>query len=134
MALKKRQLRHFECEAHPPETPLNKTFRISNPYFYPLYSRPNILDTFQDLEELGNAINHCWQDLKQNLAKGEQVAMKELKKYKDVIIHQADKRGGGAVVLLNAGPYKKLNENILQDTDTYRPLANHPTKIFQDQF
>lgn len=63
-----------------------------------------------------------------NINKKEMIALKELKNNKDLIIRAADK--GGAVVILNAQLYNKLNMEILSDTTTYQPLSEDPTKEY----
>ena len=62
---------------------------------------------------------------KPNLSKGEQKAMEELPKRKDIIITNADK--GGAVVIMDVEKYIKEANRQLSDKRNYKTLQEDPT-------
>lgn len=75
---------------------------------------------FQDLVEhdltiLKDKVKH--QNIPQNLTLWEKKALKEIKNNKDLIVRRADK--GGAIAILNGGLYRKFNQDILSDRNTY---------------
>ena len=62
---------------------------------------------------------------KPNLSKGEQKAMEELAKRKDIIITNADK--GGAVVIMDVEKYINEANRQLSDKRNYKKLQEDPT-------
>ena len=62
---------------------------------------------------------------KPNLSKGEQKAMEELAKRKDIIITSADK--GGAVVIMDVEKYINEANRQLSDKRNYKKLQEDPT-------
>lgn len=106
----------------------------NNASFYPLQSRPTILDIFQDLVEqnlvaLKKRGHHNIP--KNNISKYERAALKHLKSKCDIVMCKADK--GGTVIIINGGLYHKLNMEFLGDINTYTPITWDPTKIFQSK-
>ena len=61
-----------------------------------------------------------------NLTKDEQIALKNLRSYDDIIIKQADK--GSAVVVMDKEAYLTEAMKQLDDTEIYQPLVKDPTK------
>lgn len=104
-----------------------------NKDFYPFQSRPPTLDLLQD--RVKNDLIGLHRDSEDktygsiNITKREKMALKELKNNKNLIIRAADK--GGAVVIMNAQKYIKINMEMLSDTSTYQPLPYDPTKEYQ---
>lgn len=130
-------LRNLQSEAGSLQTNPKGTFCVANTHFYPIQSRPSVLDTFQDLVErdlkmLDNDIKSHKYKIRQNLNKGERKALKEVKNNLDIVVRQADK--GGCVVLLNAGLYKSCNETMLHEDETYKSLSQDPTATFQQEW
>ncbi|XP_072050005.1 uncharacterized protein [Amphiura filiformis] len=93
---------------------------------------------------LGNTSNKaaelrsdCVQVLKQskpppsNISKEERVALRELKEDKDITILPADK--GRATVILNKTDYQDKANDLLNDTNTYKPLKRDPTSMYRNQ-
>lgn len=67
-----------------------------------------------------------------NLAmQAEFMALDVLSKNTDVVIRSTDK--GGAIVVLDSGLYIKLNQELLDDINTYKCLFSDPTKVFSPQ-
>lgn len=103
-------------------------FTTTNRYFYPIQSRTDSLDRFQD---------HVARDLaelqlktpkkfnRDNLSKSERTALVELKNNHEIVIRPADK--GGNIIILDAELYKNLNNTMLSDTVTYAVLKTDPT-------
>ncbi|CAJ0966832.1 unnamed protein product [Ranitomeya imitator] len=125
-------LRTLESESIESTKNLNSGYKSKKPYFYPVNSRPNILDSFQecieeDLIELKkkSSCNHN----RPNLSKLERKALEEIRGNQDLMVRRADK--GGAVVLLNAGLYVQQNMVMLNNSNTYRRLQHDPTELFQ---
>ena len=61
-----------------------------------------------------------------NLSKGERIALNSLKQRDDVIITHADK--GGAVVIIEVSDYIEEAERQLKDVDFYAELTHDPTE------
>ena len=61
---------------------------------------------------------------RRNLSKEEQLAVKELKSYDDVIIINADK--GNCTVILDKIDYDRKLMNLLKDKSTYQVVKNNP--------
>ncbi|XP_072023469.1 uncharacterized protein [Amphiura filiformis] len=93
---------------------------------------------------LGNTSNKaaelrsdCVQVLKQskpppsNISKEERAALRELKEDKDITILPADK--GRATVILNKTDYQDKANDLLNDTNTYKPLKRDPTSMYRNQ-
>ncbi|XP_056410173.1 uncharacterized protein LOC130340502 [Hyla sarda] len=113
----------------------NNNYRSANPGFYPVASRSEALDRFQELVErdlvkLNEQVSR--NNAYDNLNKNERIALKELSENKSIVIRNADK--GGNIIVLDSGLYKQLNEDMLLDTSTYRKLRNDPTKMYQMEF
>ncbi|KAM9326562.1 ficolin-2-like [Gastrophryne carolinensis] len=113
--------------------------RIPPPYiprpvdkkFYPVQSRNNILDTFQEAVEhdLIELAERRPTNIKHNLSNGERKAIKSLANNTEIVIRAADK--GGCVVVLNTKDYEMEALRQLGDTNTYRELMQDPTSDFQ---
>lgn len=107
-------------------------FKTLNLYFYPIQSRTNSLDKFQecvmcDLIDLHHKIDSS--HVSDNLNKRKRIALKELENNKDIVVRLADKRGN--IVVLDAGLYCMLNTAMLSDTSTYWLLDVYPINLFQ---
>lgn len=114
---------------------VSTNFSTRNPHFYPVNSRTPVFDRFQelverDLTELDQRVNVTKRKTKCNLNLGERSALTSFDN-SDIIIRQADK--GGNIILLDAGLYKKLNDDMLGDSNTYRVLDADPTTVFSVQ-
>lgn len=101
-------------------------FHTGNPGFYPVVSNFGALDIFQELVE--KDLVKLTRDLRlstreYNLFKAECLAIKQLG-ITDSVIRGKDK--GSAIVLLIAGLFCKLNEELLRDTTTYHKLSCVP--------
>lgn len=59
----------------------------------------------------------------ENLTQGEKRALKDLKQNKDLFVRKADK--GGVIIVLNGGLYRKLNLEMLSDTNNFAPLRHY---------
>lgn len=93
--------------------------------FYPLQSRPPVLDLFQEAIELDLVTLKQTSISKKsidNITHSERQALLDIQNNLDLVVQKADK--GGAVVLLDGGLYKKLDLEILGDTNTYTHLSN----------
>ena len=53
------------------------------------------------------------------------LAIQNLKKYKDIRVMKADK--GGSIVIMNSGEYRDKMYRLLEDVNTYTKLDNPPT-------
>lgn len=98
---------HKELESEPTQSSdANSDLQIKNPHFYPLQSRPAILDVFQervekDLQKFETEINQAHQQyVNGNLTQKERRAIEELKQNSYLLIRLADK--GSVVILMNA--------------------------------
>ncbi|CAJ0956543.1 unnamed protein product [Ranitomeya imitator] len=123
-------LRDLQSHSLEKDCNMNKDFGTPNALFYPVQSRPTVLDTFQELVErdlmkLDSNINF----VHDNLTVLERQAISNLRHNEDLLIRQADK--GGGVVILNAGLYYVENLRILSDCSTYTQIPYDPTKEFQ---
>ncbi|CAJ0939001.1 unnamed protein product [Ranitomeya imitator] len=123
-------LRDLQSDSLEKDCNMNKDFGTPNALFYPVQSRPTVLDTFQELVErdlmkLDSNIDF----VHDNLTVLERQAISNLRHNEDLLIRQADK--GGGVVILNAGLYYVENLRILSDCSTYTQIPYDPTKEFQ---
>ena len=78
--------------------------------------------------ELRHAVNNILSQSKQvkpNVTKAEQQAIKDLKSDKSIAIVPADK--GRCTVLLNECDYDKKCQDLLKDTKTYKKIGYNPT-------
>lgn len=108
-------------------------FKIKNESFYPIHSRTNSLEVFQerieeDLSQLHSPTNNSRPV--NNLNVRERIALRELSNIQDIIIRQADK--GGAIIILDKDVYKQEHFKLLSDTNTYRCLSMDPTSDFRN--
>ena len=67
---------------------------------------------------------------KQNLSKGEKLALRDLNCRDDIIITKADK--GGAIVILDVEDYIAEAERQLKDSTSYEKLNNNPTSDYNE--
>ncbi|XP_056390398.1 uncharacterized protein LOC130284250 [Hyla sarda] len=105
----------------------------SNPGFYPVASRSEALDKFQELVERDLVELHNKVSVTRgysNLDRSEKIAMKELEANPYIVVRNSDK--GGNITVLDSGLYKTLNNDILADRNTYCKLKGDPTRAFQD--
>jgi hypothetical protein len=66
-----------------------------------------------------------------NITKGEREALDHLKKEKDVIILPADK--GRTTVVMDKTEYEDKIKALLDDKDTYEPIAKDPTHTYKNK-
>ena len=91
--------------------------------WYPTEVDPTIEVYLRKLEERVLAINERGSDFS-NLLKNEQEALKNLKKYHDIVIKEADK--GGAVVVWGRKDYCKEAYKHLNDQQVYEVTESDP--------
>lgn len=104
-------------------------FKSSNPSYYPLSSRANILDDFQYLIEQDlKALYERKVKGKKNLTYKQNEAITTLKENVNIVVRPADK--GGSVVLLDRDLYFSLILSTLEDNLSYRKLVSDPTIAF----
>lgn len=113
---------------------MSLNFNVSNPEFYPVQSRTEIMDKCQfyierDLRKLSDETGS--KKFHSNLSPVRLRALNELRKMDDVLVKMSDK--GGTVVVLNKDDYRASLEVMLQDTSTYKKLAGNPTMLFQNR-
>lgn len=127
-------LRSLSAESAHMENTETKVLKIPNRDFYPMSSRPPILDLFQetveqDLKNLDTRTKSKQKHSYNNLTNQEIQALKQLRNNKDLSIRPVDK--GGGVAVINSSLYHKLNVEILSDDKTYRKLSTDPTVEIQ---
>lgn len=112
------------------------TTYTGNKFCYPIHSRGNAVDIFQNLVEkellsLEERINTAPAQPFHNLSMSDRQALVDLKSRKDIVIREADK--SGAVVLLNDSDYKAEALRQLNDPLTNCMLRSYPTQIFKNK-
>lgn len=116
--------------------PREKTFTPPNPHFYPINSRPNVLDIYhelveRDLVELHNKVKSNSDIGNDNLTRKERLAVKNLVENGNLVVKNADK--GGAIIVLDAELYRLLNNLMLADDKMYVKLKNDPTNVYKEK-
>ena len=87
---------------------------------------PHVIETFITAVNNDLSESEIRKIPKDNLTKEERKALEELKARTDIIITKADK--GGAVVIWDTNDYIKEAERQLNDTTSYKVLAQDPTE------
>lgn len=103
---------------------------FGNKDFYLLQSRPNLMGYISRTYRKGPYPTTSGGKGKRENRKFQPV--KEIWNNRDLLIKSTDK--GGAVVVMDAGLYYKLNLEILSDRDTYAPLKGDPIIDFQKSY
>ena len=105
----------------------NLPFQIKSKQKWTPKNTHHNVSTFTDLvqNELNREKKKKMKNPKPNLSKGEQKAMEELAKRKDIIITSADK--GGAVVIMDVEKYINEANRQLSDKRNYKKLQEDPT-------
>ena len=83
-------------------------------------------DDAQDLQMRVCGILRSSKLPKDNIARSQRVALKEMKGWDDEVILPADK--GNATVMMERGDYEGKVRELLNDTSTYRRLPKDPTQ------
>ena len=96
-----------------------KSLVRNNSNFNPKRGRNSTLDAVCDTLENINLSNKT-KNVKSNLCKEEEQALKDLREDPTIIIKEADK--GGGVVIMNKEYYKDKITHMLQDNNFYRKL------------